>query len=277
MKSSVKTIFGYLLIFIESIIFLLIALMTILKLTLLDSNYVKSAFEKNNYYKKLSSEIKTEMSYYTEQSGFDDSILENVFTERDVKNASERFINCIYTNTKFTINTKQLEDNLNKNIDEFLKDDNFKVTNSEEIQKFVKLMAKTYENEIKLMGYIDSVKGIIPKLEDKSDILLLILIMSFIVCILISIKVLRRKEFSIIFYTTTILLIFVSFYIRNSIDINNISIYSKLVSNVIKSLVKNFLNIVMIVACISLGIGLIVDILKKERRRHRHHTGVPHE
>ena len=271
MKSSIKIILRYFLLFIESLMFIMIALITTFKFTLLDSNYVENEFAKNNYYKKLSKEIKTEMSYYTNQSGFEDSVLDNVFTENDVKYAFERFVNSIYIGEKFSINTQKLEDNLNKNIDEALKDTNFKVTNAEEIDKFVKQMITTYENEIKLMGYIDSVRGVVPKIIDICDTLLLILVVAFTICIAISIKVFRGRDLSIIFYTSAFLLVFFVLFIKNSIDINNISIYSELVSNIIKALVKNVLNIIGIVACSSLGVGLITDILRKERRHHHHH------
>ena len=277
MKSSIKIILKYLLLFIESLMVVMIALITTFKFTLFDSNYVKDQFEKNDYYKKLSKEIKTEMSYYTNQSGFTDNVLDNVFTENDVKYASERFISSLYTGEKFKINTQKLEENLNKNIDEQLQDANFKVTNAEEIKKFVNQMITTYENEIKLMGYIDSVGGTIPKIIDICDTLLLILIIGLILCVLISLKSYKGKDISVVFYTSSILLLFFVLYFKNSIDINNISIYSELVSNIIKILVKNVLNIIGIIACSSLGIGLIMDILRKERRHHHHHHRSSHE
>ena len=271
MKNSIRIIFGYLFLFIESLIFLAIILLTIFKFTLFDSNYVKNTFEKNDYYKKLTAEIKTEMSYYTNQSGFEDTILDNVFSESDVQSSSEKFIDSLYSGTKFTINTKTVEDNLNKNIEEYLNNENFKITNSDEIKKFVDQMIKIYGNEIKLMGYVDSVGGIIHKVVSNCNTILLFLVLNLILLVVINLKLLKRKDFSVIFYTSSILLLFVTIYIRNSIDINNISIYSELVSGILKSLVKTILNIILISACSSLIVGLIIDILKKERHHHRRH------
>ena len=53
MKSSIKIILKYLLLFIESLMVVMIALITTFKFTLFDSNYVKDQFEKNDYYKKF--------------------------------------------------------------------------------------------------------------------------------------------------------------------------------------------------------------------------------
>ena len=271
MKNSIKTLFGYLILLIESIIFLLIALLLIFKFTLLNKNYVENIFEKNNYYNKLYNEIKTEMSYYTGQSGFDDTILDNIFTEEDVKKASKQFLNSIYTDEKLKIDVSEIEKKLNNNINTYLKDDNFKITNGGEIQKFVKQMSSVYVDEIKLMGYIDSVSSYILKINSSFNMILLILLNSFIVLIFINLKVFRKKHFSVIFYTSSFLLLFLVFYIKNSIDINNISIYSELVSNIMKLLVKNFLNIILITSCSFLGSGLIIDILMKESKNKKHH------
>lgn len=271
MKSSVKIILKYLLLFIESMLVILIALIATFKFTLFNKDYVKNEFEKNNYYEKLAEEIKTEMSYYTNQSGFTDEVLDGIFTEEEVRYDFESFINSLYTGQEFTINTKDLENNLNKRINAELKNSNFKITNSEEIKKFVKQMATVYDNEIRLMNYIDSVKGILSKVVNMCDKVLFVLSMVLIICVLTSISAFRGKDLSVVSYTSSFLLLFFVLYVINSIDINHISIYSELVSSIIKALVKNVLNIIKIVSCLLLGLGLIIDILRKERRRHRHH------
>ena len=103
------------------------------------------------------------------------------------------------------------------------------------------------------------------------DKVLFVLSMVLIICVLTSISAFRGKDLSVVSYTSSFLLLFFVLYVINSIDINHISIYSELVSSIIKALVKNVLNIIKIVSCLLLGLGLIIDILRKERRRHRHH------
>ena len=271
MKNKLRIIFGYTFVFLESLMLLSIVVLLVLKFTLLNNNYLKNQLEKNNYYEKLSKEIKTEMSYYTEQSGFDDTILEDIFKVSDVKSATNKYISSIYTGETEKFDTTLLEEKLNKNITNYLKDDNFKVTNNEEIQKFIKQMSKIYNNEIKLMGYTDSIGTLIPKLKNVIEYILLVLSLTLLLFLIINAKLFKRKEFSIILYTTSFLLLFFVFYIKNSIDINNISIYSEIISNLIKVLIKNVLNIFILLSCIFIGVGLVLGILKKERRRHRHH------
>ena len=277
MKSSIKIILKYLLLFISSLMVIMIALVTTFKFTLFNSNYVKNEFEKNNYYNKLATEIKTEMSYYTEQSGFTDDVLDNVFTENDVKYDFNRYINSLYTGEQFTIDTNEIEDNLNKNITAQLKGSNFKAANTEEIKKFVKQMTTIYEKEIKLMGYVDSAKNIISKVVYMCAKVLFVLVAGLVLSVLIYLKAFKTRDLSVMFYTSSFLLLFFVLYFKNSIDINNISIYSELISNIIKELINNVLNIICVSSCSLLGLGLIIDLLKKERRRHRHHHRSSHE
>ena len=277
MKNSIKIILKYLLLFISSLMVIMIALITTFKFTLLNSDYVKNEFEKNNYYKKLTTEIKTEMSYYTEQSGFTDDVLDNLFTENDVKYDFTRYINSLYTGEQFTIDTHEIEKNLNKNMTAQLKGSNFKAANTEEIKKFVSQMTSIYDKEIRLMGYVDSAKNIISKIVYMCDKVLFVLVAGLALSILVYLKSFKTRDLSVMFYTSSFLLLFFVLYFKNSIDINNISIYSELISNIIKGLINNVLNTICIVSGSIFGLGFIIDLLRKERRRHRHHHRSSHE
>ena len=270
MKNSIKIILKYLLLFISSLMLIMAALVITFKLTVFNSDYVKNEFKKNDYYTKLSTEIKTEMSYYTNQSGFTDEVLDNVFTEADVRYDFNNFITSLYTGEQFTIDTQKIEDNLNKNINAQLKGSSFKA-NTGEIKDFVNQMTTIYEKEIKLMGYVDPVKNIISKVVFMCDKVLFVLIAGVALSILIYLKAFKTRDLSVMFYTSSFLLLFCVLYLKNSIDINNISIYSDLISNIIKGLVNNVLNIICVSSCSLFGLGFIIDLLRKERRRHRHH------
>ena len=85
MNKKLKIIGSYILLFIESILLFIITTLIVSKFTVLNNNYIKNNLEKNGYYKDLYDEIITEMSYYTNQSGFEDSILDNIFTMGELK------------------------------------------------------------------------------------------------------------------------------------------------------------------------------------------------
>ena len=271
MNNKLKIVLGYTLLFIESLLVFIITMILLLKATLLNSSYIKNQFQLNDYYKKAYSEIKTEMSYYTEQSGFDDSIIEDIFTLTDVKNASNRFINSIYNGEKDKTNTLVIEEKLNKKIDEYIQNENFQITNRDEIDKFVKEMGKVFNNEVRLMGYLDKVSKYIPKIDDLFDygIIFLSIILMFLV--IINAKFFKRKDFGVIFYTSAFLMIFITVSIVGSIDINNISIYSETISNITKIIFKDMLKYIIFIACGYIGFGVLCGALKKEKRHRRKH------
>ena len=85
MNKKAKIIFSYILLFIEPIMLFIITILLASKCTILNAKYIKNTLEKNNYYQEIYKEILTEMSYYTNQSGFEDSVLDNNFTIDEIK------------------------------------------------------------------------------------------------------------------------------------------------------------------------------------------------
>ena len=78
----------YLFQFIMAMTTLGFILLFLLKVTVLSPNYVIKKFEKNNYYTELNKDIKNEMSYYIGQSGFEEEILDNLYTSSLVNPSS---------------------------------------------------------------------------------------------------------------------------------------------------------------------------------------------
>ena len=105
MNKRIKIIASYVLLFIESVLLFIVTSLLIAKFTVFDVNYIKNSLEKNNYYKELYDEIITEMSYYTNQSGFEDSILDNTFTLGEVKYETNKFIENTYKGKSLSIDT----------------------------------------------------------------------------------------------------------------------------------------------------------------------------
>ena len=86
MKKKIITVMGYTILFIEALLLFSITILGVLKFTIFNDSYLKKELVNNNYYEELSDEIKTEMSYYTNQSGFEDEILENILKFQFQKN-----------------------------------------------------------------------------------------------------------------------------------------------------------------------------------------------
>ena len=266
MKKNTKIITGYVLLFIEVLLLLIITISCILKVTVFRVSYVKNELAKNNYYEELSSEIKTEMSYYTNQSGFEDEILDNIFTIGEIKYETNLFIENIYKGKSRTIDTTKLNERLDKNINNYLAKNNFENINKKEIADFKKAMAEVYQDEIKLMGYTDKIAGVVSKIINLSNNILIISIVLFVLLFIVNHILIKNKEIGVIFFTTAFILLSISIYIKNNIDISNIFIYSKLISTSIKSIINNLFFINMIIIIIYIIFGFIISMLKKTKK-----------
>ena len=266
MPKTIKTISSYILLFCESILLFVLTCLLVCKFTIFNTNYMKNNLEKNNYYKDLYNEIITEMSYYTNQSGFEDSILDDTFTIGEVRYETNTFIENTFKGKSLTIDTSKLEERLKKNINKYIKESSFKLVDEKEISKFVETMSDIYKDEIKLMGYAEKGAPFLTKINNLSNKLIIILSVAFILLVLINSKVLKRRDYSIILYTSSFILLFVNHYIRSNIDIKNIFIYSPLVSKMFKSMAESVLSIFITIAVIYIILGILLSFLKKIKK-----------
>ncbi len=266
MNKRIKIIASYVLLFIESVLLFIVTSLLIAKFTVFDVNYIKNSLEKNNYYKELYDEIITEMSYYTNQSGFEDSILDNTFTLGEVKYETNKFIENTYKGKSLSIDTTKLRERLRTNIDNFINVSSFKIVDEKEIDKFIETMTEVYQDEIELMGYASKGARFITKLNSMSNKLIIVLSVAIILLVLVNSKILKRKDFSVILYTAGFILIFVNYYIKNNIDINNIFVYSNLVSKIAKNIINNVLNTFIIISVVYIVLGIIIGLFKKIKK-----------
>ena len=266
MKKKIKIVTGYILLYIEVLLLLVITISSVLKFTVFRVSYVKNELAKNNYYEELANEIKTEMSYYTNQSGFEDEILDNTFTIGEVKYETNLFIENTYKGKSRKIDTSKLNDRLDKNIKNYLKRNSYENVNNKEIEDFKKTMTEVYEDEIKLMGYTDKIASKVNKIINLSNSILIISIFLFILLFIINHILIKNKEQGVILFTSSFILLAISIYIKNNIDISNIFIYSKLISTSIKSIINNLFFINTIILIIYIVLGLIICFLKKEKK-----------
>ena len=259
-------ILSYTLLFIESILFFIITILTISKFTIFRYPYVKDVLNKNNYYEELKDEIKTEMSYYTNQSGFEDEILDDTFTIGEVRYETNKFIENVYKGKRIKIDTQKFEERLNNNINKYIEKNNIEQVNDKEIKDFINALSEVYKDEIKLMGYAEKIAPLITKTINLFNKIFLVLIVLIILLFLLNNIYLKNNNIGVIFYTSGFLTLFSVIFIKNNIDIKNIFIYSKLVSTIIKSIINNVLSICIIIFITYMIIGLIMSLLKKRKK-----------
>lgn len=264
MNKKINLILNYLIIFVTSIMLLLLVCLALIKTTILKPNYIIKSMDKINYYQKLHDNIKKEMSYYTNQSGFEDDILDNTFTLDEVKKDVTKYIKNIYLGKNTNIDTSKFEERLNKKIDDFIEEENFTITNRKELEDFVKEMAKIYKSKITITTYLAKVSSLINKLNKIINIVLITDLVLLILLFYINKKVLKQDNNPLVLLINSFLLIAIYLYIHGNISIKYLFIYNELLSTLLVFTITNILNYCIYIAIIFIILAISIYIFRRD-------------
>ena len=248
--------FNYLTKFISSILFFLATTITIILFTIFNQNFMAQQLNETNYYEKLYTNIKLEMSYYVTQSGLSDDILNNIFDKELLRRTTEKMLDNFYNNKDNTINKTSVEENLMNNINEELKD--YKLTEEDKtsINKFITQMSSTYEAEISYSNILNKYHNSFNRIYHILVALDLLCIALFIINYFITRYTLKERNIIISLLTTTILITIIHLYLSNTLDLGHLEFYNDIISNLINYTYQSIMSIFNIVSTIYLVISL---------------------
>ena len=159
MKNRVKYILNYITKFWAAILFFFLSCLVILLTTVFNENYLLNILEKNNYYAGLHDVIQNQMSYQIVQAGFDEEVLENIFDEDLLRRSTKKVLDGLYNNNEINISTTSIEEQLNKNIEEYVSKRGLTIDDEEAVAKFVKEMANIYVTNVGYSNTIEKVRS----------------------------------------------------------------------------------------------------------------------
>ncbi len=248
--------FNYLTKFISSILFFLATTITIILFTIFNQNFMAQQLNETNYYEKLYTNIKLEMSYYVTQSGLSDDILNNIFDKELLRRTTEKMLDNFYNNKDNTINKTSVEENLMNNINEELKD--YKLTEEDKtsIDKFITQMSSTYEMEISYSNILNKYHNSFNRIYHILVALDILCIALFIINYFITRYTLKERNIIISLLTTTVLITIIHLYLSNTLDLGHLEFYNDIISNLINYTYQSIMSIFNIVSTIYLVISL---------------------
>mgnify|MGYP000292600613 FL=1 len=248
--------FNYLTKFISSILFFLATTITIILFTIFNQNFIAQQLNETNYYEKLYTNIKLEMSYYVTQSGLSDDILNNIFDKELLRRTTEKMLDNFYNNKDNTINKTSIEENLMNNINEELKD--YKLTEEDKtsINKFITQMSSIYETEISYSNILNKYHNSFNRIYHILVALDILCIALFIINYFITRYTLKERNIIISLLTTTILITIIHLYLSNTLDLGHLEFYNDIISNLINYTYQSIMSIFNIVSTIYLVISL---------------------
>ena len=209
-----------------------------------------------NYYEKLYTNIKLEMSYYVTQSGLSDDILNNIFDKELLRRTTEKMLDNFYNNKDNTINKTSVEENLMNNINEELKD--YKLTEEDKtsIDKFITQMSSIYETEISYSNILNKYHNSFNRIYHILVALDILCITLFIINYFITRYTLKERNIIISLLTTTVLITIIHLYLSNTLDLGHLEFYNDIISNLINYTYQSIMSIFNIVSTIYLVISL---------------------
>lgn len=244
-------------------LFGLIVLLT-LKVTVLRPNYILDKLEKNNYYVELDKDIKNEMSYYIGQSGFEEEILDNLYTIDELKYIVECYINGFYNNGSLDVKKINVENKLRSNIDTYISNRVIEIGNQKDLDKFITEMGNIYENKITYSKMFNKYGWVLNKLNNYVNIVLILCIV-FIVMLYIVLKYgLKKNVFAVSLLTTSIIIGLILYYVGSMMFIEDLYLFNKYSSIVIKDILLSMFRIFSAITIICFVIGTLLSIINTD-------------
>lgn len=267
-----KVFLNYLTKFLLTISFFAITIISVIRFSLLSPNYIKNKIIKTDYYNKMNNLIKVEMSNYLEQSGLDDSAINNVFTKEEIKTDTINLIESFYKNEKYFVSTDVIANKIRNNIDDFIDKNKINNRNESEITALITKLTDVYKSHVGYNNILNQYKDKINNAKINMNYITIVLIVLIAVLYIYQRYIYKERNIILVFISNFLYLILLYLYIQNKVDINHLLILNDVFSNLLTNYLNGIITIIKNIAIIYLIIGVIFSSLSvgliKELKRY---------
>ena len=186
--------------------------------------------------------VESNFENYIGQSGLEEDVIKNICTEDKVRKDINIILSNIYNGTKEEIDTSEIANKLNSNIDE----QNVRTAkNSEAINEFVEHICQSYKDSIISTKYDATINNqyekIIQKLGKVETIIIIVLIISIIIVIVLNIKDLLKILLNLqtISLATAIMQFAITITINKNVNISGIKVFNEAFSMSIVTIIQD--------------------------------------
>lgn len=244
--------------------------------TIMDKDYVLNKLEETNFYSGTYELVESGFENYIAQSGLEEEVLNNICTEEKIKNDIGIIINNIYNGTNEEIDTTEIANNLNANIDKL---DVRTSQNKSALDKFVQQICTEYKNTILNTKYENTINEILNKttnlLEKLQTIVTIVTIISVICLILLNIKNISKLVGNIgtVLLSSSVTILVVINLINANINISAIKLFNNVFSSSIVTILQDILSkvnkfgiIILITSIVVILINAIINFVKTNQK-----------
>lgn len=272
-----KNLLKFIFITILTICMISLGIITITFSTILDKNFVIQKLEETDFYADTYKLVKSNFENYIYQSGLDEEVLNNICTEEKVKQDINIMLSNIYNGTNQEIDTTEIANNLNANID---KSGVKNKQNESAIQQFVAHICDEYTNTLVHTKYETQINNMYQKateaLNQIYEIILIVLAVDIIAIIAINNKKISKdlQHLGIALFATSTFELSVWQIITSKIDIQGIKIFNDVFSKSIVTIIQEILNQVaslalgtLVISIIFIAIYVAISVNKKSTKK----------
>ena len=252
----------FILITILAICMISIGIITIMFSTVFDKNYVIQKLEETNFYSGTYKLVESNFENYIYQSGLDEQVLQGICTQEKVEKDINIMLSNIYGGTDQKIDTKEIADNLNTNIDKL----GIKTKQNEDaINKFVEHICNEYTDTLIHSQYEQKIHNVYVKLTEKLNeiynIAFMMLIVSFIAILIVNRKKISKDiQYFVIAMLATSAFQLISYQIvQAKVNIQGIKIFNDVFSNSIVTIIQDVFSKINSIALGTFVIALLLN------------------
>lgn len=270
MKTITKII-SYIFAFILIIILLAGMLLSITTRTVLNKEYMIANIEKTNYYEKVKQRLISQVTDYIEQSGLEDIKIENILTVEQIKKDVDTFVTQVYNGEEITVNQNELRQQLESELEKLQQNGlTLTVVEKKSVDKVFDTIETTYASEVvygTYSKYIESVPKIINVVNNAIPIAKIAigisLIALIVIILLVNLKQIKNglRYIGISVLSSGILMIGINAFAKISMDIKNLFIMNRAMSDLVINVYSNYLSKVVITGIVGVVIGIICIII----------------
>lgn len=257
-------IIKFILLAILTICMVSIGIITIVSSTVLDQTYITQKLEETNFYAETYELVKSNFEKYIYQSGLDEIVLENICTEQKVRQDINKMISNIYAGTEQKIDTTEIANNLNNNIDK-LGIKNSK--NEKAIEQFVTHICDEYTDTLIHTNYESKINTEYVKINEilnkAYNAILIVLAVDIILIIVMNIKKISKnmQDIGIAIAAAGVFEIISYKIIVSKVNISGIKIFNDTFSKTIVAIIEDVLSKILSLGLGSLVIAIILIII----------------
>lgn len=246
-----KKILNFIFALVIALSFTFIGVKSVVFKTIFNKEYVLEQMENNNFYSETYKLVESDFENYIGQSGLDEEVIKNICTEDKMKNDINIILSNIYEGTNEKIDTSEISNNLNSNID---KENVRTSSNSKAIDEFVEHICQSYKDTIISTSYENTINEKYNKITQKitkvQNILIIAIIISIIGVIALNVKDILKLLFWVesAVLSSAVMQLAITTVIKSKVNIDGIKIFNDAFSNIVVTIIKDILSKINIIA-----------------------------